>query len=80
MTPPFVTLEVLKEAHEVGVPAVWLQPGTFDDAVWDYAHAEGNFEAVIAGDGGQGGEGWCVLVDGDDGLESAGVEWTSQKL
>lgn len=78
MTPPAVTLEVLKKAHEVGVPAVWLQPGTFNDAVLEYAH--GNFEAVIAGDGGQGGEGWCVLVDGDEGLESAGVEWTSQKL
>lgn len=78
VTPPPVTLKVLQEAHSVGIPAVWLQPGTFDDAVLEFAHA--NFEAVIAGDGGQGGEGWCVLVDGDEGLEAAGVQWTSQRL
>ncbi|CAG8073931.1 unnamed protein product [Penicillium salamii] len=78
VTPPAVTLQVLQEAHSVGIPAVWLQPGTFDDAVLDFAHS--HFEAVIAGDGGQGGEGWCVLVDGDEGLESAGVQWTSQRL
>ncbi|KAJ5363615.1 uncharacterized protein N7496_009328 [Penicillium cataractarum] len=78
VTPPPVTLQVLQEAHSVGIPAVWLQPGTFDDAVLEYAH--GHFEAVIAGDGGAGGEGWCVLVDGDEGLEAAGVQWTSQRL
>lgn len=78
VTPPPVTLQVLQEAHSVGIPAVWLQPGTFDDAVLDYAH--GHFEAVIAGDGGAGGEGWCVLVDGDEGLEAAGVQWTVQRL
>ncbi|CAG7924991.1 unnamed protein product [Penicillium olsonii] len=78
VTPPAVTLQVLQEAHSVGIPAVWLQPGTFDDAVLEFAHS--HFEAVIAGDGGQGGEGWCVLVDGDEGLEAAGVQWTSQRL
>ncbi|OQE31982.1 hypothetical protein PENSTE_c001G09218 [Penicillium steckii] len=78
VTPPPVTLALLQEAHSVGIPAVWLQPGTFDDAVLEFAHA--HFEAVIAGDGGQGGEGWCVLVDGDEGLEAAGVQWTSQRL
>jgi predicted CoA-binding protein len=78
VTPPPVTLKVLQEAHSVGIPAVWLQPGTFDDSVLDYAR--GHFEAVIAGDGGAGGEGWCVLVDGDEGLEAAGVKWTSQRL
>lgn len=62
----------------MGIPAVWLQPGTFNDGVLEYAR--GHFEAVIAGDGGQGGEGWCVLVDGEDGLEAAGVQWTSQRL
>lgn len=78
MTPPPVTLKVLEEAHSVGIPAVWLQPGTFDDGVLGYARE--HFEAVIAGDGGQDGEGWCVLVDGEDGLSAAGVEWTSQRL
>lgn len=78
VTPPKVTLQVLQEAYAVGIPAVWLQPGTFDDAVLEFAHK--HFEAAIAGDGGRGSEGWCVLVDGEEGLESAGVQWTSQKL
>ncbi|KAL2012488.1 hypothetical protein VTN00DRAFT_13 [Thermoascus crustaceus] len=78
VTPPAVTRQVLEEARAVGVPAVWLQPGAFDDAVLDYARK--NFEAVVAGDGGRGGEGWCVLVDGEEGLEKAGMSWTSQKL
>lgn len=78
VTPPPVSLQILEEAHVLGVPAVWLQPGTFDDAVLDYARK--NFDSVIAGDGGQGSEGWCVLVDGEEGLQAAGVEWTSQRL
>jgi hypothetical protein len=78
VTPPPVTLELLKQAHEVGIPAVWFQPGTYDTAVIDYAKS--HFEAAIWGDGGQGSEGWCVLVDGDDGLASAGKQWTFQKL
>jgi predicted CoA-binding protein len=78
VTPPAVTLSLLQEAHSVGIPAVWLQPGTFDDKVLEFA--KGHFEAVVAGDGGRGYEGWCVLVDGEEGLESAGVQWTSQKL
>ncbi|KAF9893787.1 hypothetical protein FE257_009957 [Aspergillus nanangensis] len=78
VTPPAVTLTLLKEAHSVGIPAVWLQPGTFDDQVLSFANS--HFEAVVAGDGGQGHEGWCVLVDGEEGLESAGVQWTSQRL
>lgn len=47
---------------------MWLQPGTFDDDV--LAFARDNFKAVVAGEGGHGGEGWCVLVDGDRGLQS----------
>lgn len=73
-----MTLQVLQEAHSVGIPAVWLQPGTFDDAVLEFANK--HFEATIAGDGGRGSEGWCVLVDGEEGLDAAGVQWTSQKL
>lgn len=78
MTPPPVTLQLLKEAHEVGIPAVWLQPGTYDDAVLDFANS--HFEAAVGGEGGQGSEGWCVLVDGEDGLASAGRKWNAQKL
>lgn len=78
VTPPPVTLELLKEAHQAGIPAVWLQPGTFDDEVLNYARS--HFEAAIGGDGGRGSEGWCVLVDGEDGLEAAGRSRTVRKL
>ena len=63
---------MLEEAKRVGVKAVWLQPGTFDDEVLEFANKE--FEAAIGGDGGAGSEGWCVLVDGERGLRIAGRE------
>ncbi|KAF3007329.1 hypothetical protein E8E14_006385 [Neopestalotiopsis sp. 37M] len=75
ITPPFATLKVLKEAKELGIPAVWLQPGTFDEEVLKYARATGDDGYgghVVAGDGGRGYEGWCVLVDGEKGLKAAG--------
>ncbi|OCK73969.1 NAD(P)-binding protein [Lepidopterella palustris CBS 459.81] len=72
ITPPKVTSALLKEAKEAGITAVWLQPGSFDDEVLDYARKE--FKAIVAGEGGRGGEGWCVLVDGEAGLKSAGRE------
>ncbi|KAG7133912.1 hypothetical protein HYQ45_007987 [Verticillium longisporum] len=72
ITPPAAMLKVLKEARELGIPAVWLQPGSFDDAVIAYAREEGAFNAVVAGDGGRGHEGWCVLVDGERALKAAG--------
>ncbi|KAK2740743.1 hypothetical protein FQN57_005975 [Myotisia sp. PD_48] len=78
VTPPKVTMNILREAKGVNIPAVWLQPGTFDDEILEYARK--NFEAAIAGDGGNGDEGWCVLMDGEDGLEAAGVDWALQKL
>ncbi|KAK0702071.1 CoA binding domain-containing protein [Lasiosphaeria miniovina] len=70
ITPPPVTLKTLKLAKELGFPAVFLQPGTFDDEVLEFARD--NFEAAVAGDGGWGSEGWCVLVDGDRGLKAVG--------
>jgi predicted CoA-binding protein len=70
ITPPSVTLKTLEQAKALGVQAVFLQPGTFDDAVLEFAHE--NFKTVLAGDGGHGSEGWCVLVDGDRGLKLAG--------
>lgn len=78
ITPPHATLKVLQEAKTLGIPAVFLQPGTFDDEVLKLARegegsgAEGAFKAVVAGDGGRGGEGWCVLVDGERALKAAG--------
>ena len=63
---------MLKEAKEIGVPSIWLQPGTFDDTVLDFALQEGQFESVLYGDGGRGSEGWCVLVDGERALRDAG--------
>ncbi|ORX94640.1 CoA binding domain-domain-containing protein, partial [Clohesyomyces aquaticus] len=72
ITPPAVTKTLLQEAKEAGIPAVWLQPGSFDDEVLEYARRE--FKAAIAGDGGRGGEGWCVLVDGEEGMRIAGRE------
>ncbi|KAF1946950.1 NAD(P)-binding protein [Clathrospora elynae] len=74
ITPPAVTKQLLREAKEAGIPAVWLQPGSFDREVLEYARA--NFRAAIGGVGGGGGEGWCVLVDGEEGLRVAGREWS----
>ncbi|KAF5019646.1 hypothetical protein F66182_8350 [Fusarium sp. NRRL 66182] len=70
ITPPAATLKVLQEARDSGIPSVWLQPGSFDDAVLKFAN--GAFEAVVAGEGGRGHEGWCILVDGERGLKAAG--------
>jgi len=39
VTPPPVTLGVLRQAAEAGFPAVWLQDGSFDDAVLELAAA-----------------------------------------
>ena len=72
ITPPKVTRKVLEEAKSIGVQAVWLQPGSFDDEVLAYALKE--FRAAVGGtDGGTvGHEGWCVLVDGERAARAAG--------
>ncbi|KAA8636742.1 hypothetical protein SMACR_04741 [Sordaria macrospora] len=69
ITGPAITLKTLQEAKELGVPAVWLQPGTYNDEVLAYANE--NFGTVVVGKGGWGGEGWCVLVDGERSLGAA---------
>lgn len=51
---------------------MWLQPGTFDDEILKYAQSE--FKAGVGGDGGDGSEGWCVLVDGERAARAAGKE------
>ena len=78
ITPPLVTRKVLEEAKSVGVPSVWLQPGSFDREGLEYAKA--NFRAAVGGEGGMGGEGWCVLVDGEAELKAANRHWTRQRL
>lgn len=73
ITPPSITAQLLREAKEAGVRAVWLQPGSFTNREFEFAMRE--FPgAAIAGfeDGTVGGEGWCVLVDGDAAMEKAG--------
>ncbi|KAF2403374.1 NAD(P)-binding protein [Trichodelitschia bisporula] len=85
VTPPKVTLALLREAKEAGVRAVWLQPGTYDETVLEAAYNAWP-KGVIVGTEGEGrlqpggGEGWCVLVDGERGLELAGREWKEARL
>jgi hypothetical protein len=38
VTPPPVTLAVLREIAALGLPAVWLQDGSFDDAALAFVH------------------------------------------
>ena len=80
LTPPPVTKKVLEEAKSAGVRAVWLQPGSFRDE--DLQFAKENFESVVGGfeDGTMGGEGWCVLVDGEHMMEATGRKTIGQKL
>ncbi|KAI9654180.1 MAG: hypothetical protein M1829_000962 [Trizodia sp. TS-e1964] len=70
ITPPAVTMAVLQEAKKAGVPAVWLQPGSFDQEGLAFATKE--FKAAVGGHDGVGGdgEGWCILVDGEAGLKA----------
>ncbi|KPI44167.1 uncharacterized protein AB675_6574 [Cyphellophora attinorum] len=80
LTPPAATKKVLEEAKAAGISSVWLQPGSFDDSILTWAKT--NFESAIGGyEGGtRGGEGWCVLVDGEDAMKAAGRTWKQQKL
>lgn len=80
LTPPEVTRKALADAKSVGVKSVWLQPGSFDDETMKYA--QDNFENAIGGfgQGTVGGEGWCVLVDGENALRAAGKDILRQKL
>lgn len=64
VTPPGVTMNVLREASHAGVKSVWLQPGSFDDAGLRFA-MEKLPNAAVGGTDGGGHEGWCVLVDGE---------------
>ncbi|KAF7198499.1 hypothetical protein HII31_00238 [Pseudocercospora fuligena] len=72
ITPPHITTKLLQEAKESGIPAVWLQPGSFTDKELNYAIE--NFPGGAVGgyaEGTGGHEGWCVLVDGDAAIRAA---------
>ncbi|KAG8934537.1 hypothetical protein FRC03_010464 [Tulasnella sp. 419] len=65
VTPPKVTLGVLKDAVAAKVPFVWIQPGAEDEAVVEYIkNTEGLSDKVVYG-------GPCVLVSGEELLEQA---------
>ncbi|CDZ96434.1 NAD(P)-binding domain [Phaffia rhodozyma] len=69
VTPPAVTLSILKEAQSVGIHSVFLQPGTYDEPVMNLLKSDEWWTGRWTGPGVEGkrGEGgWCVLVDGDD--------------
>ena len=80
LTPPKITSKVLAEAQKAGIKSIWLQPGSFDEKILE--DAKGKFENVVGGfeEGTVGGEGWCVLVDGDNVLDDVGRNWKQQRL
>lgn len=78
ITPPGVTMKLLQEAKQCGIPAVWLQPGSFDSEGLEYAKTE--FEAAVGGLEGSEGEGWCILVDGEEGLALADRSGERERL
>lgn len=60
------------------MPAVWLQAGSFDEEILQFAMKE--FEACVGGLGGRGVDGWCVLLDGDEALKGAREEIQKGRL
>ncbi|KAG5342580.1 hypothetical protein C0989_012083 [Termitomyces sp. Mn162] len=53
-----VTLSLLKQAHKLSIPTIWIQPGAADQYVIDYIEANNLSEKVIWG-------GPCILREGD---------------
>ncbi|TFL07526.1 NAD-P-binding protein [Pterulicium gracile] len=64
ITPPKVTIQILRQAKELKVPALWLQPGAEDEEVVDFVTSNGLTDRVIYG-------GPCILVEGDSALKSS---------
>lgn len=58
VTPAKVSLDLLKEAKELDIPALWLQPGAEDEAVTSFIKENGLEDRVIYG-------GSCLLVEGE---------------
>ena len=62
-----VTLGILESAKQLGIRALWLQPGAEDESVIKYVRESGLEDKVILG-------GPCILVEGDgimQGLKSS---------
>lgn len=59
---PQVTLGILQQAKDLGIPAVWLQPGAEDDAVLAYIKENLADRAIYGGP--------CILVEGDSIAQS----------
>ncbi|CAO3590906.1 unnamed protein product [Absidia cylindrospora] len=55
ITPPNITLQVLKDCEKLGIRKIWLQPGAENEHVLNYAKDNGL--DIIAG-------GPCLLVQG----------------
>jgi len=63
ITPAKITILLVQQAKELGIPAVWIQPGAADPAVIAYIKANDLTEKIVYG-------GPCVLVEGDDIIKS----------
>ncbi|KAG6810684.1 hypothetical protein H0H92_010772 [Tricholoma furcatifolium] len=55
---PQITLSLLKQARELSIPTIWIQPGAADQHVTDYIVANNLSEKVIWG-------GPCILQNGE---------------
>jgi predicted CoA-binding protein len=60
---PQITMSLLQQAKDLGIHAVWIQPGAADPAVIAYIKENGLTDKVVYG-------GPCVLVEGDDVIRS----------
>lgn len=61
ITPPNVTLKLLEESLRLGIPSLWLQPGSFDDRVMSKVkQLEGTINIIA--------QGRCILVEGSEDL------------
>lgn len=58
-----ITITLLAQAKELGIPAVWIQPGAADPTVIKYIQENGLGDKVVYG-------GPCVLVEGDEIIAS----------
>ncbi|KZT71731.1 NAD(P)-binding protein [Daedalea quercina L-15889] len=63
ITNPKITLGILEQAKDLGIPAVWLQPGAENEEVISYIKDNGLEGKAIYG-------GPCVLVEGDTVIQS----------
>lgn len=71
----------MSECSAAGHPPNPVFLGSFDDESLQYAKKE--FKSAIGGfedNPGNGGEGWCVLVDGDDAIFRAKEDKAGGKL